>query len=68
MFSGCGSLNDVDGELHYYNNVSTGKQLIDLKEALDKKIINQNEFDTLKTSILNSSLDLSRAFEQIKDK
>ena len=39
LFISCGSFNEAEAELHYYNTVSHGQQLLDLKEALDNSII-----------------------------
>ena len=48
LFISCGSFNSIKPELHYYNTVSHGQQLLDLQEALEKNVITQAEYDTLK--------------------
>ena len=37
----CALLNKAHGELQYNNNVTKGKELLDLKKALDEGAINQ---------------------------
>ena len=64
----CGSFNEGKGELHYYNTISTGQQLIDLKNALDQKVINRLEFDTLKTRIMSNSINASEIINDLKEK
>ena len=53
--SACGSFNDMTAELHLNKNISTGQELLDLQAALDKGIINQEEFDIEKEKILSGS-------------
>ena len=64
---GCGSFNER-GELHYYNTISHGQQLLDLKEAYDKNIITQLEYDTLKTRIMNNTIDIPEMMNDLKEK
>ena len=40
----CGSMNKAHGELHYNNNVTKGQELIDLKNALNKGALDQDEY------------------------
>ena len=68
LFIGCGSFNEAEGELHYYNTVSHGQQLLDLKKAYDKKIITKLEYDTLKTRIMNNTIDIPKMMDELKDK
>ena len=49
----CGSLNKAQGEFHYNNNVTKGQELLDLKNALDKEAIDQDEYDLMKNKIIN---------------
>ena len=65
---GCGSFNEGKGELHYYNTISHGQQLLDLKEAYDKNIITQLEYDTLKTRIMNNTIDILKMMDDLKEK
>ena len=37
----CGSFNEGHAELHINKNISTGQELLDLQEALDKEIISK---------------------------
>ena len=39
----CGSFNEGHAELHINKNISTGQELLDLQEALDKDIISKEE-------------------------
>ena len=41
---GNGAFNETKGEFHYENNISKGQELIDLKEALDRGAIKEEEF------------------------
>ena len=54
--SACGSFNDMTAELHLNKNISTGQELLDLQAALDKGIINQEEFDIEKEKPRNKEL------------
>ena len=49
----CAMLNRAHGEIHYNNNVSKGKELQDLKKALDDSAINQEEYNLMKEKIIN---------------
>ena len=53
----CGSFNEADGhaELHINKNISTGQELLDLQEALDKDIISKEEFEEQRTKILQGN-------------
>ena len=53
--SACASFNEGVAELHLNKNISTGQELLDLQAALDKGIINQEEFDIEKEKILSGS-------------
>ena len=64
---GCGSFNER-GELHYYNTISHGQQLLDLKEAFDKSIITKSEYDTLKTRIIYNTIDILKMMDGLKEK
>ena len=65
---GCGSFNEGKGEFHYYNTISHGQQLLDLKKAYDKKIITKSDYDTLKTRIMNNTIDIPKMMDELKDK
>ena len=67
LFISCGSFNEAEAELHYYNTVSHGQQLLDLKEALDKNIITRAEYDTLKQRIMNNVVDFPEMINKIDD-
>ena len=68
LFISCASFNSAqaEGELHYYNTVSQGQQLLDLKEAYDKRIITKSEYDTLKTRIMNNTIDIPEIMGELK--
>ena len=53
----CGSFNEANGqaELHLNKNISTGQELIDLREAFDKGIINETEYETIKNRIVEGN-------------
>ena len=53
FFSGCGSLNKAEGQFHYNNTITKGQELLDLKNALDKEAIDQDEYDLMKNKIIN---------------
>jgi len=53
IHTACGSLNKAQGEFHYNNNVTKGQELLDLKNALDKEAIDQDEYDLMKNKIIN---------------
>ena len=65
---GCGSFNEGKAELHYYNTISHGQQLLDLKKAYDKRIITKSEYDTLKIRIMNNTIDITKMIDEFKDK
>ena len=52
---GCGSFNEGHAELHINKNISTGQELLDLQEALDKDIISKEEFEEQRTKILEGN-------------
>ncbi len=52
---GCGSFNEGQAELHINKNISTGQELLDLQEALDKEIISKQEFEEQRTKILEGN-------------
>ena len=58
LFISCGSFNKADGELHYYNNISYGQQMLDLQDALKKNAITQSEYDELKQRIMDDDLQI----------
>ena len=51
--------------MHYYNTVSHGQQLLDLQEALEKNVITQAEYDTLKQKIINNVVDFPELIDKI---
>lgn len=53
----CGSLNKAHGELHYNNNISKGQELIDLKKALDKGAISNDEFEKMKKKVIDNEYE-----------
>ena len=58
------SLNEAKGELHYQNNISKGQELIDLKEALDKNAITEEEFLVMKQKIIDD-VYIKEFFEEL---
>lgn len=62
----CGSMNTAHGELHYNNNVTKGQELIDLKNALNKGALDQDEYDLMKDRIINDEY-LKNFFRQLED-
>ena len=48
----CAALNRAHGELHYYNNITKGQELLDLKKALDEGALTQDEFELMKEKII----------------
>ena len=56
FFISCASFNE--GELHYYNSVSYGQQMLDLQEALKNNAINQLEFEKLKKRIMENDIHI----------
>ena len=67
LFISCGSFNEAEAELHYYNTVSHGQQLLDLKAALDNNVINRAEYDTLKQRIMNNVLDIPTMIDKVDE-
>ena len=67
LFISCGSFNEAEAELHYYNTVSHGQQLLDLNAALDSHIINRVEYDTLKQRIMNNVIDIPELLDEDDD-
>jgi len=59
-------MNKVHGELHYNNNVTKGQELIDLKNALNKGALDQDEYDLMKDRIINDEY-LKNFFRQLED-
>ena len=51
--------------MHYYNTVSHGQQLLDLQEALEKNVITQAEYDTLKQKIINNVVEFPELIDKI---
>ena len=62
----CGSMNKAHGELHYNNTVTKGQELIDLKNALNKGALDQDEYDLMKDRIINDEY-LKNFFRQLED-
>ena len=62
----CGSMSKAHGELHYNNNVTKGQELIDLKNALNKVALDQDEYDLMKDRIINDEY-LKNFFRQLED-
>ena len=62
----CGSMNKAYGELHYNKNVTKGQELIDLKNALNKGALDQDEYDLMKDRIINDEY-LKNFFRQLED-
>ena len=65
----CGSFNEADGhaELHINKNISTGQELLDLQEALDKEIITEEEFDKLREGIINGNQEFLIDIEEFEN-
>ena len=56
------------GTLHYNRTTTIGKELLDLKEAKDKNIISQQEYDKVKKDLIKcGSVKFECAFNN-KDK
>ena len=62
----CDSMKKAHGELHYNNNVTKGQELIDLKNALNKGALDQDEYDLMKNRIINDEY-LKNFFRQLED-
>ena len=63
----CGSFNEGHAELHINKNISTGQELLDLQEALDKQIITQQEFDKLREGIINGNQEFVIDIEEFEN-
>lgn len=63
----CGSFNEGHAELHINKNISTGQELLDLQEALDKQIITEEEFDKLREGIINGNQEFVIDIEEFEN-
>ena len=63
----CGSFNEGHAELHINKNISTGQELLDLQEALDKQIITEKEFDKLREGIINGNQEFVIDIEEFEN-
>jgi hypothetical protein len=63
----CGSFNEGHAELHINKNISTGQELLDLQEALDKQIITEQEFDKLREGIINGNQEFVIDIEEFEN-
>ena len=63
----CGSFNEGRAELHINKNISTGQELLDLQEALDKQIITEQEFDKLREGIINGNQEFVIDIEEFEN-
>ena len=63
----CGSFNEGHAELHINKNISTGQELLDLQEALDKQIITKQEFDKLREGIINGNQEFVIDIEEFEN-
>ena len=65
----CAFLNKAHGELHYYNNITKGQELLDLKKALDEGALTQDEFELMKEKIIKDEYvkDLINKFDDEDD-
>ena len=63
----CGSFNEGHAELHINKNISTGQELLDLQEALDKEIITEEEFDKLREGIINGNQEFVIDIEEFEN-
>jgi len=65
----CAALNRAHGELHYYNNITKGQELLDLKKALDEGALTQDEFELMKEKIIKDEYvkDLINKFDDEDD-
>ena len=63
----CGSFNEGHAELHINKNISTGQELLDLQEALDKQIISEQEFDKLREGIINGNQEFVIDIEEFEN-
>ena len=48
-------------------NISTGQELLDLQEALDKQIITEQEFDKLREGIINGNQEFVIDIEEFEN-
>ena len=63
--AGCAMFNST--ELEYTNNISVGRELVDLKEAMDKGAITEKEYNSLKERIKQGKpMPCGRYSEKIK--
>ena len=67
LFVSCGSFNEGHAELHINKNISTGQELLDLQEALDKQIITEQEFDKLREGIINGNQEFVIDIEEFEN-
>ena len=63
----CGNNNHAEGKINFYNTVSHGQQLSDLKKALNENAITRAEYDTLKTKIMNNVIDIPKYIDEIDE-
>ena len=63
----CDSFNEGQAELHINKNISTGQELLDLKAALDKGIISEEEFDKLREDIINGNQEFEIDIEEFEN-
>ena len=63
----CGSFNEGHAELHINKNISTGQELLDLQEALDKDIISKEEFEEQRTKILQGNQEFVIDIEEFEN-
>ena len=63
----CGSFNEGHAELHINKNISTGQELLDLQEALDKQIITEEEFDKLREGIIDGNREFVIDIEEFEN-
>ena len=63
----CGNNNHAEGKVNYYNTVSHGQQLLDLKKALNENAISRIEYDTLKTIIMNNVIDIPDFLDEVDE-
>ena len=66
VISGCAIGNK--GKLYYNRTTTTGQEMIDLKEALDKGAVTQEEYDKLKADLMKSEKFKFECSAKIKDK
>ena len=67
LFVSCGSFNEGHAELHINKNISTGQELLDLQEALDRQIITEQEFDKLREGIINGNQEFVIDIEEFEN-